>query len=52
MNRQQVETYAKDPKNRTIVAIPILLVLGFLFYALSGFFSYLGGGGAAENQVE
>ena len=52
MSREQVEQYARDPKNRYIVAIPILLVLAFLFYILAGFFSYLGGSSAAEKSVE
>ena len=38
-----MEAYARDPKNGYIVAIPILLILSFLFYVLAGFFSYLGG---------
>ena len=45
MTRQEVEEYSRDPKNRWIVAIPILLVLSFIFYVLAGFFSYLGGSG-------
>ena len=52
MNRQQVEAYARDPKNRYIVAIPILLVLSFLFYILAAFFSYLGGGDEANKSIE
>ena len=48
MSRDQVEQYARDPKNRFVVAIPILLVLAFLFYLLAGFFSYLGGSSTAE----
>ncbi len=43
MDRKQIEAYARDPKNGYIVAIPILLILSFLFYVLAGFFSYLGG---------
>ena len=46
MNRDQMAAYAKEPKNRTIVAIPLLLVASFLFYVLSAFFYTLGGGDA------
>lgn len=35
-------------KNRMIVAIPLLLVLSFIFYILAGFFSYLGGGSGGD----
>ncbi len=52
MDRQQMETYARDPKNRYIVAIPVLLILSFLFYVLAGFFSYLGGGGGSSSDSD
>ena len=43
VSRAQAEAYARDPKNRYIVAIPILLLASFLFYILSAFFSYASG---------
>ena len=43
MNQEQAVAYAKNPANRTIVAIPVLLIGSFTFYILSGVFAYLGG---------
>jgi zona occludens toxin (predicted ATPase) len=51
MDRQQMETYAKDPKNRYIVAVPVLLILSFIFYVIAGFFSYLGGGESSSETA-
>ena len=48
MSKERIQEYARDPKNKYVVAIPILLVLAFCFYLLAGFFSYLGGGTTAE----
>lgn len=52
MNRAEAEAYAKDPKNRNVVAIPLLLVASFLFYILAAFFSTLGGGDASTSVEE
>ncbi len=41
--------YAKNPANRTIVAIPVLLIGSFAFYILSGVFAYLGG---SDDSIE
>jgi len=43
MNKDEALVYARNPANRTIVAIPILLVVSFLFYFLSAFFAYMSG---------
>lgn len=51
MNRQQIEAYARDPKNGYIVAVPILLILSFIFYVIAGFFSYLGGGASSSETA-
>ena len=40
MSKDEAVAYAKNPANRTIVAIPVLLIVSFIFYVLSGFFSY------------
>lgn len=49
MNRAEAEKYAKDPKNRMVVAVPLLLVASFIFYVLAAFFSSLGGGAASSS---
>ena len=51
VDRKQIEEYAKDPKNRYIVAIPVLLILSFIFYVIAGFFSFLGSGGSNESSA-
>lgn len=48
-NKEEAIAYAKNPANRTIVAIPVLLVLSFVFYVLSSFFGALGGGDSQED---
>ena len=48
MNRDQMTAYAQEPKNRHIVAIPVLLVLSFGFYVLSAFFAAALGDGSVE----
>ena len=45
MSKDQAIEYAKNPNNRAIVAIPVLLVLAFIFYVLASFFAYVGGSG-------
>jgi len=47
-----MESYARDPANRYIVAIPLLLVLSFIFYVLAGVFSALGGGSGSPTSAE
>ena len=42
-SKEQAIEYAQNPSNRTIVAIPVLLVGSFIFYVLSGVFSVVGG---------
>ena len=42
--------YAKNPANRIIVAIPLLVVASFIFYVLSSFFFALGGGDSQESS--
>ena len=51
MNKDEAIAYAKNPNNRAIVAIPVLLVLAFIFYVLASFFSYVGGGGDTAGSV-
>lgn len=43
MSGAEAVEYAKNPKNRTIVAIPVLLFVAFIFFFLSVIFSYLSG---------
>ena len=50
-NTQEAMAMAKDPKKGPIVAIPVLLVLSFIFYVLSSAFFAMGGGGAATEIV-
>ena len=51
MSKEEAMLYAQNPANRTIVAIPILLVVSFLFYFLSAFFSYLSASSAASDPM-
>ena len=43
MSGDEAVQYAKNPKNRTIVAVPVLLFIAFVFFFLSVIFSYLSG---------
>ena len=52
MNKDEALVYARNPANRTIVAIPILLIISFLMYFLSAFFSYLSGSSGATGSLE
>ena len=51
MKRDEMEAYAKNPNNRLIVAIPVLLVASFLFYVLTVFFQYLGGSDSSASGI-
>jgi len=46
LSKEQAIEYAKNPANRTIVAIPVFLVGSFIFYVLSTVFKALGGDSA------
>ena len=42
-NKEEAMAFAKNPANRTVVALIILLVVSFIFYVLAAFFSYVDG---------
>jgi len=50
LNRAQAEQFARDPKNRMVVAVPLLLVASFGFYILAAFFSFAGGSDSSSVQ--
>ena len=51
MNREDAEMFARNPKNRPLVAMIVLFLLSFVLYFLSAFFGYLGGSGAKSTTI-
>ena len=50
-SKEEALIYAKNPANRVIVAIPVLVVCSFIFYILSSLCYAIGGGDSVEETI-